>query len=234
MTRSWWDRAAEPGPVQNLGCAFAQRPLPGGHRADPEHRLDGADSRRNSRFARLECCYAAPSSRLRAGPSSPNQRQAGAGRAALHHQTSGPTAGSRHLIRCAWRCCNGLPAAQRDDDFCVHRICVPTYAGSCHWDDPSSPLARETWTQRPRGVTTPQSPQPQTAATISPRAKLACCRFGLPAAISIESDLARDAAPLERTSHADPQQPRLPVGPGDAALRRRRRDGRPPPLAANP
>ena len=34
--------------------------------------------------------------------------------------------------------------------------------GSCHWDDPSSPLARETWTQRPRGVTTPQSPQPRT------------------------------------------------------------------------
>ena len=36
------------------------------------------------------------------------------------------------------------------------------------------------------------------------------------------------------TSHADPQQPRLPVGPGDAALRRRRRDSSPPPLATNP
>ena len=39
------------------------------------------------------------------------------------------------------------------------------------------------------------------------------CRFGLPAAISIETDRARDAAPLERTNHAEPQQPRLPVGP---------------------
>jgi len=29
-------------------------------------------------------------------------------------------------------------------------------------------------------------------------------------------------------------RPRLPVRPGDAALRRRRRDGRPPPLATNP
>jgi SAM-dependent methyltransferase len=35
------------------------------------------------------------------------------------------------------------------------------------------------------------------------------------------------------TSHAHPAQPRLPVRPGDAALRRRRRDGRPPPLATN-
>ena len=58
------------------------------------------------------------------------------------------------------------------------------------------------------------------------------CSGLLPAA-SADGIRAPDTAALERHQPRRPAQPRLPVRPGDAALWRRRRDGRPPPLATN-
>ena len=69
-------------------------------------------------------------------------------------------------------------------------------------------------------------------ATDSPASRLPedCC-VGLLAAISIDASGLSDAGPLERQEPHRRARPRLPVRPGDAALRRRRSDGRLPPLA---
>ena len=55
--------------------------------------------------------------------------------------------------------------------------------------------------------------------------------FGLQAVVSIELVGLSNAAASERNQPRRPTRLRLPVRPGDAALRRRRHDGRHPPLA---